>query len=344
MSPGERKLLIDLISNDSSLWRAEAWIAYAQVWDELQRVRCAKAWGSQDVRECEIKIVQADLDAALRLMAPAPSRWRTCIRRFGGKLALYYSGAQIERTWSAIHRANATLYMLYHESELAPQAMRLQELVSALPDLKPQEASLATVLNDLKKTVRGRRRSLGIRATLRELYQEAMGRSDLLQVEARRLRNSLLAASAALLVVVCALGVAHAIDQGILPFCETVNGDSVCLSGSSSGRFDVFVVALAGLLGGALSMIIPIATGERINTPYRVFNHQLLLKMVTGAATGIAGVALVESDFIAGFTLESGTAIFGYAIFFGFAQQALTGMIDHRASSLAKETPATKSV
>jgi hypothetical protein len=98
------------------------------------------------------------------------------------------------------------------------------------------------------------------------------------------------------------------------------------------------------MLGGAISVVIPIATGERIKTPYRVFNHQLALKVLAGAATGFAGVVLIESSFVTGFEIANGTAIIGYAIFFGASQQALTALIDRQANKLAEKTPTTKSV
>jgi hypothetical protein len=42
--------------------------------------------------------------------------------------------------------------------------------------------------------------------------------------------------------------------------------------------------------------------------------------------------------------LESTTAILGYAVILGFAQQIGTGAVDRRADSLAKQTPTAKSV
>lgn len=50
---------------------------------------------------------------------------------------------------------------------------------------------------------------------------------------------------------------------------------------------------MAGMLGGLLLIVIPLATGERIKTPYRVFNQQLVLKLLAGAASGLGGVVLL---------------------------------------------------
>ena len=336
----DRERLVDRIRADPSLWRGEAWSAYERVRDEFQRVR-GRPLG-QDHPDA-IKIAQDDLDAALLAMAP-PGRRGKSVFRVWAALKLYYSGADIERTWSAIHRASEALYTLYDGNELPAQAARLHELVAALPDLSSQLTSLTHILTNLKASSEGANLEAA-RAKLRELYQEAIGATESLQVEAHVLRNTLLVASGALFLVAFVLGVVHLLNDSIISLCTTASdGGTICPAGGASHPFDVFTIELAGMLGGILSVVIPLATGERIKTPYRVFNHQLLLKIFAGAATGLAGVVLVENGFISAFTVTSGTAIIGYAIFFGFAQQALTGIIDRRASSLGEDTPTNKSV
>jgi hypothetical protein len=343
MSDADRERLVKRIEDDPSLWRAEAWTAYAQVRDELQRVRGRElAHLPQSERPNSIKIVEDDLDQALLAMAP-PERRGKPRSRIWLALKQYYSGADIERTWSAIHRASEGLYTLYDENELPAQAARLHELVAALPDLSSQLTSTTDILTELNTAPEGGK--LQARAKLRELHQDAMGATESLQAEAHALRNTLLVSSGALFVVVFVLGIVHLFDDSIISLCSAASdGGEICPGGGSPHPFDVFAVELAGMLGGILSVVIPLATGERIKTPYRVFNHQLLLKIFAGAAAGLGGAILVESGLVSAFSVTSASAIIGYAIFFGFAQQALTGVIDRRASSLGEETPATKSV
>jgi hypothetical protein len=66
--------------------------------------------------------------------------------------------------------------------------------------------------------------------------------------------------------------------------------------------------------------------------------------MLVGAASALGGILLIESEVITTIKLGSTTAILGYAVFFGFAQQVATGAIDRRADALAKQTPIAKSV
>lgn len=285
--------------------------------------------------EAEAAVVRADLDDALAAMAP-PRR-----SPLGG-LKRYYSGGDISKAWSAIHRAGESLFAVYEEAELHAQATRLEDLVAALPNSKSSGKVLAEARVKLKSDSPSDKRT--VRAMLRQLYREAIGTTEGLQAEARALRNTLLVASIALGLVVLAFGIVNLLDSSIFPLCSTVEGSKHCPTGTSAHSFDAFAVELAGMLGGILSVVIPLATGERIKTPYRVFNHQLLLKVIAGAGAALAGIILIQSAFTATITLNSTAAIIGYAVFFGFSQQALTGIIDRRANELGKETPSTKTV
>jgi hypothetical protein len=327
--------------DDSSLWRAEAGNALEQVRDELARVEKRSEPPGNAV---EITIIEKCLKDALETLRSRPDEakgWKR-VPRWLTLLTLYYSGSNVERTWSSIHRASASLYILYTPDELPAKVSRLQMLAKELPDLDDQTAWL----KDVKEKLKAKRvPDLRMRTGLREVYQEATDASSALQVAARTLRNALLLASVVLAVVLLGLGFAHMLDHSLLSVCVVPSdGPDICPAGSSARGLDVFAIELAGMLGGVISVVIPIATGERIKTPYRVFNHQLVLKVLAGAATGFAGVVLIESHFVTGFEMVNGAAIIGYAIFFGASQQALTALIDRQANELAEKTPTTKSV
>lgn len=346
----QRKARRKRITGDSALWRAEAWAAYAQVDDELHRSTARQDAGDKKLKT-EAEVVRGDLDDALAAMAPVEpfdGSWRKripdAILRAWGALKRYYSGGNISKTWSAIHRAGESLFAVYEEPELHAQATRLEDLVAALPDSKAQGKMLADVRGKLEKGDEANGREA--RAMLRQLYRDAIAVTESLQAEARVLRNTLLVASGALFVVVFAFGVINLFDDSVFSLCtDAAKGKGeICPTGGESHPFDVFAIELAGMLGGILSVVIPLAIGERIKTPYRVFNHQLLLKVIAGAGTALAGIILVQSAFTTTITMTSEAMIIGYAVFFGFSQQALTGIIDRRASELGKETPTAKTV
>ncbi len=322
------------VSADPSAWRALAFDSYAGVRDELNRLKAL------DDHPPSTEGAEQALSEALQAMEPKRRR----------KLKLFYSGANIEAAWRAIHRARAALYMLYQPSELKAQAEHIEVLTAALPEQSAlQKAATALVAQVTHaQTVPAAPPPVALptsplqssRAALRGLYEQAMEVTDGLQREARMLRNSLMTASIGIFLVVVALGVAHAVDTGIIKLCTAKHA---CPIGSSPHPFDVFAIELAGMLGGLLSVVIPLATGERIKTPYRVFNQQLLLKTLAGAAAALAGILLVEGALVSAIKLESTSAILGYAVFFGFSQQVVTGFVDRRADALAKQTPSTKS-
>ncbi len=352
---------MECVTEDSALWRAEAWVAYAQVENELH---CAAAKGSRKGQAFQtvVAVVRDDLDDALTTLAPPPAikprEGEAPIRRWWHRLARalkqYYSGGDISRSWSAVYRAGGSLFAVYDEAELYAQATRLEGLITALPDSKAQ----GKVINDAREKLgppKGEGQDGGAktsaakkneaRALLRQVYRDAIGVTESLQAEARMLRNTLLIASGALLTIILVVGIVNLLNADVFSLCADV-GESkkVCPIGTEPHRLDVFVVAIAGMLGGVLSVVIPLSTGERIKTPFRVFNHQLLLKVVAGAGTALAGILLVVSAFTSAIAVNNEAMIIGYAVFFGFSQQAVTGILDRKVSKLGEETPTTKSV
>jgi len=283
-----------------------------------------------------------------------------------------YSGSDVEQAGRAIHRVQAALYTLYPPEELAPEVEHVEAVIAELPE----QAALLKLATNLASSIgvaaggegsgsneekgsgkgkgNGERKGNGNSngsgsphpvtqpgTMLRGIYERATDVSDNLQRQARGLRNALVVASVATAIVLVALGLAHVIHKNIIDVCPH---EGVCPSGKTPHSLDVFVIELAGMLGGLLSIVIPLATGERIKTPYGVFFQQLIFKMLAGAATAVGGLLLIESGVIETIKLQTTTAILGYAVVLGFAQQIATGAIDRTANSLAKQTPTAKSV
>lgn len=394
---------------DPAIWRAQAFDAYANVRDELNRIAgplpSALPPASCEPTERERIVVNVDtaLGEALNAMAPDCDRswWQP---QWWLRLRLFYSGSQIEQAWLAIHRARAELYLLYTADELNAQTEALGVLLTDLPETSTLRGSLTTGLTHLGATIgettdvpkgeqgkggqpnkeseKGKgsekggkgaetkqgnaiksgaptqqggdtpkaeptatpsvdtKSKRGVSSELQRIYEHAIGVSDRLQREARVLRNNMMVASLGIFIVVAALGLAHFFEPKIVSLCAA----KVCPLGASPKPLDVFVVELAGVLGGLLSVVIPLAGGERIQTPYRVFNQQLLLKTLAGAASAVGGVLLVGGELVSLVQFKTSGALLAYAVVFGFAQQIVTGAVDRRASALAKETPSVKGV
>ena len=346
------------VRKDTASWRAPAFSSYGYLRDELKRLQ-SQGSAEDAARASTIRSAGRALDEALLAMTPArrlrcgDKRQRLWMPHPWIALKRFYSGSHVEQTWRALHRVQAALYTLYCRNELTPQAEHVEAVIAELPE----QAALLKAATKLVSEIDGETNhkananvvspSTPQGAMLRGIYERAMDVSDNLQREARGLRNALMVASSITFLLLVALGVAHAIGkENIIDLCTTKAGSTkmACPIGESPHRFDVFAVELAGMLGGLLSIIIPLATGERIKTPYRVFNQQLAFKLLAGAASAVGGVLLIESGVIETIKLDSTSAILGYAVVLGFAQQIATGAIDRTADSLAKQTPTAKSV
>jgi hypothetical protein len=103
---------------------------------------------------------------------------------------------------------------------------------------------------------------------------------------------------------------------------------------------DVALVALFGLLGGALSGTLAIRKLQGSSTPYSVSTALSLLKLPSGALTAIVGILLVRGEFIPGLSqLDNQPQILAYAFVFGLAQQVATRYVDARAEEVLSKAP-----
>jgi hypothetical protein len=102
----------------------------------------------------------------------------------------------------------------------------------------------------------------------------------------------------------------------------------------------VAVVALLGLVGGALSGTVAVRNLRGTSTPYAVPVALALLKLPAGALTGIVGLLLVHGEFVPGLTaLDSQGQILAYAVVLGVAQQLATRLVDRQAHEVLGRVP-----
>lgn len=126
----------------------------------------------------------------------------------------------------------------------------------------------------------------------------------------------------------------------ICPTSESILGQG----GGPAGR-DVLVVALVGLMGGALAAAVSLRNVRGTSTPYDVPVALAFLKLPTGALTAIAALIAIRGDFVPGLSaLDSQEQILAYALAFGYAQQLLTGLIDRQGQSILSGVPSKDAV
>jgi len=106
----------------------------------------------------------------------------------------------------------------------------------------------------------------------------------------------------------------------------------------------VTIVAVMGLLGGALSAAFTIQRLRGTSTPYGIPVALAIHKLPAGALTAIVGLILIHGDFVPGLSeLDSQGQILAYAILFGFAQHLATRYIDQKAEDVLKSVPSKSS-
>lgn len=133
------------------------------------------------------------------------------------------------------------------------------------------------------------------------------------------------------------------VPTGVEPLVTTVDGKS-CPTGAGPGAgpagSDILVVAALGALGGALAATLSIRNLKGTSTPYDVPVALALLKVPLGALTAILALVAIQGDFVPGLSiLDSQGQILAYALVFGFAQQAVSRLLDQRAQSLLEGLP-----
>jgi hypothetical protein len=100
------------------------------------------------------------------------------------------------------------------------------------------------------------------------------------------------------------------------------------------------VVALMGLLGGALAAALSIRNLRGTSTPYDVPVALATLKVPLGAFTAIVGLVAIQGEFVPGLSaLDSQEQILAYALILGFGQQVFTRTLDRKAQDLLEALP-----
>jgi len=286
-----------------------------------------------------------------------------CGSRTGGPvnwLANAWTGRSIEGAFVHLHLALTGLVDLYTEDEIkahSPAVLARMQYCLPATDRRRQEAEalFGTVPGGAPAgTTRPQRIHSGVgsaahgngtvtelcrrRAAFREATKISYEAADEQYARIRTLRNTLIIAAAvltALVAVVCIVGLR-------LPTAIPLCSPSACPTGNVPQPWDISIVALMGILGGAMSATFAIqrlrVTPVPISKDLKVW--LAFLKLPTGALTAIGGLILINGQFIPGLTdLDSQGQILAYAIVLGVAQQLVTRFVDQKAEDVLAAVP-----
>jgi len=314
------------------------------------------AWDVDAVVESVRKSVSEYLTAARSAAAP---RRRGVGRMW--QLVAGGEGAVTDAAFVNLHAAKVALVDLYTREDVeaaAPAVLaRLRSSKSANDDRLKSAESMFDVDPEIvtptrrwrwpsRAQKRGRRHaSIGKRrAALREAMQVSYEAADELHAQARGFRNVLVIATAVLTVLVIAVCLFGTLRPSAIPLCfEPSPGKVACPSSADAtgpSSFDVVIVALMGLLGGALSVAFTVQRLRGTSAPYDIPLALTMNKLPSGVLTSIVGLVLIQGDFVPGLSeLDNQGQILAYAIVFGFAQHLATRFIDQKAEEVINSVP-----
>jgi hypothetical protein len=173
--------------------------------------------------------------------------------------------------------------------------------------------------------------SPGERAALRELLRAVHAQQVAAAARVRTYRNVLIVSTVLLVVVAllfpyAAVWLSH--DMAVLR-PET--------AGAATRRGDLLTVEAWGAVGGLIGAVVSLRTLRASPDPLGLQAAQLALKPVAGAAIAVFGVVLLQSAILPPLSAVDVGQLAAYAIIFGFAQEAFTGMVDRQAARLLAE-------
>ena len=263
-----------------------------------------------------------------------------------GPISRWWTGTLVEAAFQNLHAARAQRVDVFDDDEIAA------EIPSALA-----RAQQTLHRDDPRRMIADALQSHEIarqRAFLRRAIEDAYDALDRQHERLRSFRNIILmlALCIAVLVAITIAGVWA--NPTIMPLCFPSDGiagtgDPLlnCPTGTdvtSVSSMDIVVVALLGLLGGALAATVSIRNLRGTSSPYDVPIALALLKVPLGAFTAILGLVAIQGDFVPGLSaLDSQQQILAYALVLGYAQQVFTYSLDRKAQTLLNGLPAKDS-
>jgi hypothetical protein len=128
-------------------------------------------------------------------------------------------------------------------------------------------------------------------------------------------------------------------------FADLLDPKLVILHGTTAGAAahdgastrDVATVEVWGMLGSFVAVVVGLRRLSASRTSVGLHVAQLGLKVPAGALTAVFGIVLLQSSIIPGLKAVDETALGAYAVLFGFAQEALTRLVDNKAGQLINQ-------
>jgi hypothetical protein len=256
----------------------------------------------------------------------------------------FVTGAPIESAWLALHRAEEALLMLIDDDAVRREVAQLRRAYDQLELAKddPRAAEYVAVLDSVGKSAPGTVVSAADRDALREIRGLVDQRSDAVHAQRRALRNVLIALGAICAVIALFFGIADHWWTSGLGLEPSGAGTGAGGTPNPIGSPGVGDVELVAGVGGLLSAIVALRNLTPYSGPFGLAVVQAVLKVPAGAVTGYVGVLLMQRGLLGVIGPQDGPRVLGYAALFGFAQLAVTRLIDKRANEVISDSTAAQ--
>ena len=253
-----------------------------------------------------------------------------------GRLANWWRGTLVEAAYLNMHNARTALFDLYTDDELRAEIpMVVARANATLHRDDPRRMTVAEMNALPQKRLRPRMAGWWATATSSWTWSTAscelpQHRADGGGVPAAQRRGHAV--------------LRHDPPHLAAPVLRQRDTGQSCPSGQGPSVHptwaDVLIVAGMGALGGAFAATLSIRNLKGTSTPYDVPVALAALKVPMGALTAILGLVAIKGGFVPGLSdLDNQSQVLAYALLFGFAQQALSRLLDMRAQDLLEGLP-----
>ena len=266
------------------------------------------------------------------------------------RVRAWWTGAGIDRAWRSVHAAEA---LVARVQPLETVRVRYPDVIADARHMLPSGDARRRAVERWLSGRLATRDPNAERARFAASLSWVNGASDKAQARVRSFRNVLIAVTLAMAVVAIGLVLVGILAPDALPVCvEPTAGEAgvvaeqqitepICPTGGSEPRWgDVPLVAFVGLVGASLASAVAIRRIYGTSTPYSVPLALAVLKLPTGALTALAGLMLIQGQFVPGLSaLDDPAQVLSYSIILGYGQEVFTHLVDQQGHRVLSSTP-----
>jgi len=296
-------------------WRAQVQARVDDLQGELERIRGhdpppRSSWA--DVPD--YAIAERNIKQAANVAADVPCllSW-TWLRRWA-------SGSDVETAWGALHRAEAALQMILPVKTVKARLSDLRAGLSSTLAGDGRVEEYTRALQQLETAEIGPEQ----RECIRAIKSAIDSTSDAAYSNIRNYRNWLLMISAIVTAGLILVAVAHSRNSEFLYIPEA---HSTARHGA-----DVAQLEAAGAIGGLLMALFALIRLKVYSGPVALPLWQALVRVPAGAAAGLVGAILLQSQLLNSIVPQSRTGLLGYAVLFGAAPEILLRFLDNKVN------------